>query len=279
MTFGSALHCAVLEPEQFNDRYACSLSQSDFDGLLVTNDNLRQWLRDRGKNPKGTLKADLVSQVRATFEQKHAGEDPPLIWDLMCEAHGQENTGKVQFAKDDWLRIIACAEALNAEPKMQELLKGARVEEFYEVKDKERGIVLKARMDAVTAHYTPDLKTFSVKRSNKSIDKTVNDAIWYENYLGKMYLYTMIRELAGEVGALPVLCFVESEEPHEVRLRLLGPKVGGQATLYWIMARKQVCDLLDLYCACVKRYGDKPWREPRGIEPLEDMDIKQIAWN
>jgi hypothetical protein len=278
MQFGSALHCAVLEPDQFNERYACMLSQSDYTGLLVTMDNLRQWMRDRGKTPKGSLKSDLIAQVRYEFEQGHCGEEPPLIWDLMVEASDQENKGKVQFAKDDWLRIIACAESLKSEPKMQELLKEGRAEAWYEVKDKDTGIILKARMDWVTDRYTPDLKTYQQKRG-KSIDKTVCDAIWYEGYVAKMYFYTMVRDLAGETGTQPILCFVESEPPHETRLRLLGPKVGGQATLYWITARKTVRDLLDLYYACLKRYGDKPWRDPRGIEPLEDMEIPQQAWS
>jgi hypothetical protein len=278
MMFGSALHCAVLEPDQFNDRYACSLSQSDYQGLLVTMDNLRQWLKDRGVTPKGSLKSDIIAQVRSQFVAGHCGEEPPLIWDLMCEIHGKENTGKVQFAKEDWLRITACAESLRNEPKMQDLLKDGRAEAWYEVKDPDTGVILKSRMDWVTKNYTVDLKTFQTKRT-KSIDKTVTDAIWYEGYHEKMYFYTMVRELSGEVGAYPVLCFAESEQPHETRLRLLGPKVGGQATLYWISARRQVRNLIDLYYACRQRYGDKPWREPRGIEPLEDMEMPQQAWS
>jgi len=278
MMFGSALHCAVLEPDQFNDRYACSLSQSDYPGLLVTMDNLRQWLRDRGVTPKGSMKSDVIAQVRNHFEQGHCGEQPPLIWDLMCVAHDQENTGKVQFAKEDWLRITACAESLRNEPKMQELLKDGRAEAWYEVKDPDTGVMLRSRMDWVTAKYTCDIKTFSQKRG-KSIDKTVTDALWYEQIVCQMYWYTMVRELAGEIGAYPIVAFIESDQPHEIRLRLLGPKVGGNATLYWMTARRQVRDLLDTYYACRKRYGDKPWREPRGIEPLEDMEMPQQAWS
>lgn len=278
MQFGSALHCAVLEPDQLNERYACALSQSDYPDLLVTMDNLRQWMRDRGRTPKGSLKSDLIAQVRGEFELGHCGEAPPLIWDLMVEVHNQQNAGKVQFAKYDWQRIINCAEALRGEPKMQELLSEGEAEVWLEARDPDTGVIIRGLLDWVNPKYTVDLKTFQQTRE-RSLDKTISNALYYNGYIGQLYFYTMLRELTGHRGHQPVIAFVESQPPHEVRIKTFGPKVGGQATLYWITARRTVRDLLDMYAACTERYGDKPWREPRGIEPLEDMEMPQQAWS
>ena len=64
MIFGEALHKAVLEPKDFDACYACEIDESDFPDCLVTINDMREWLRSKGKTPTGTLKADMISQVQ-----------------------------------------------------------------------------------------------------------------------------------------------------------------------------------------------------------------------
>lgn len=276
MQFGSALHCSVLEPDKFESRYACRVDAEDYDGCLVNSDDLKTWLRDKGITPKGTRKAGWIEQVQAV--------DPNWpIFDVIAERHATEHAGKVMFGLDDWLRIDRAKSALLNEPRLQGILSEGRAEVSIMAEDPEFGIPLKARLDWVTPTATLDIKTFSQTRG-KSIDKTVTDAIWYEGYNRQAYFYTWMRTLLGgwdlkKQWPTFVLAFVESDEPHEVRLRALRPTTAGQPNLYWERARLEVRALMRRYADYWNKYGEQPWRDQQEVAPLIDDEIPQLAWS
>lgn len=279
MVFGSALHCLILEPSQFEGRYARAISVSDFGECLITMDDLRGWLKDHGISPRGVRKADLIAQVTA--------EDPSVpIFDLVNEEFLRESLGKTILRPDDWDRVHAAADSLVAEPELQAVLAAGEAEVAMTATDPETGVFLKSRMDWVSAAWTLDIKTFSQTRG-KSIDETVNDAIWYEGYYRQAYLYSLIRSLQpgfvkpGIGAAAPpfMFAFVESTPPFETRIRVVRAKCGGEVNMLWERARIETRELIRLYAECMEHFGtDKPWRYAQEARVLADEDFRQLAY-
>lgn len=278
MRLGTALHCAVLQPAEFEKRYTCALAQPE--GCLVTMDDMRTWLKSAGHVPRGTRKSDLINQISAI------DANVPIL-DVEISKHEIAHVGKEILSLDDWDRVLGCAAALAAEPKLQVILKEGNAEVPIFVNDPEAGTPLKAKLDWVTPGYTLDLKTFSQKMG-RSISESVTRAILYEAYHRQAYFYTWLRELAvghTDISAAQtsknkfVLAFVESEPPHEVRLRWLRPTTGGQPNLYWSTARSETNAYIHSYADCLKRFGEKPWREQQSVDPLEDAEMPGLAFS
>jgi hypothetical protein len=187
--------------------------------------------------------------------------------------------------KEEMTRVRGAAEALRAEPKLQPYLADGKAEVPLTAICPRTGVPLKCRVDWMTKTAMLDLKTFSQQRS-KSIDQCISDAIWYERYFRQAWLYSYIEsivsgrsDVSGAQNSLEfVLPFVESEEPHEVRLRVLRPRTGGEVNVYWQHAMHECRGLIRMYADCMRRFGDKPWRDPQDIDPLTDEDMRQLAW-
>lgn len=278
MRFGTALHCAVLEPGEFDKRYCRALDASDIEGCLVTCDDIRQWLRDQGRHPKGTKKADLIAQALEW------NPDVPIL-DVLTAKDEIANEGKVRLSKDEWERVRGCADALRNEPAIQGLLAEGRSEITLTATDPDTGVPLKCRLDWLGPKAILDLKTFSQQRG-KSINKCVTDAIFYERYMRQAWLYSHVEALASgrdkytgaQNGLDFVMAFCESDPPHEVRIRVLRSRTSGGPNLYWMTSMHEARGLMRLYAECVRTFGEKPWRFAQDIDPLLDEEIPQLAY-
>jgi hypothetical protein len=268
MRFGSAVHAAILEPEEFDNRYACELIAPE--GCLHTMDDLRGFLRDAGVTPKGTRKADVASQVR--------GISPSVpIYDELLEQHARQHEGKVIFKQEDWARIQGCRDSLMQEPKVVEMLREGQAEQPIFTTDKQTGVPLKGKLDWVAPTFTLDLKTFK-QRSSKSIDKSIADDIYWFGYHRQFYMYHLLRGWPEWQGDF-VLAMVESEAPFEVRIKILRPKLAGQPSLYFEKARIEIRGLIDTYAYCMKEFGTKPWRHAAEPVALMDEDLPGLAFS
>jgi hypothetical protein len=268
MSMGSALHCAVLEPDAFDARYACELDPSDWPVCLDTVSDIRGWITDKGGKPKGTLKADLIRQALELMDE--IGEQVPIL-EVEKSRFLAANEGKMILHGNEWQRVAGMTLALSAEPALRQILATGKAEQTLIARDPETGAHLKARLDWMTDD-TLDLKTFTQKRG-KSIEESIADAIWYECYHRQAWFYSYVREIVTGKPSGFVFAFVESDQPHEVRIVRMG-----KSSLYWQVAEAEARGLIRRYAACLKRFGDAPWREEQPIQILADEDIKQLAW-
>lgn len=270
MQLGSALHCALLETDQFEKRYAQEMVPPA--GALDTIEDLRRFLRENGQTPKGTRKAEVIAQVQSFAHLV------PII-SVLEQRHAEEHAGKVVFKADDWSRVAGMAHALLDEPRVKAILEGpgnAEHPTFWT--DAETGVALKMKIDWAAPAFNLDLKSFTQKRG-KTIDKTVADSILYEQYYRQAFVYAIGRGWPKDFPGDFVMPFVESEPPHEVRIKVLRPKTGGNANLYWEKARVEVRQLIRTYAECMSHFGpDKPWRYAQEINPLIDEDMPGMAF-
>lgn len=285
LRMGSALHCAVLESEEtFEARYARALDPSDWPVCLDTNDEICSWIKSKGGIPatknaagKPAKKSDWTEQAVALMGQ--LGEYVPILEEEKRRFFAA-NQGKTIMPVDEWERLAGMAGALADESALKPIFREGRPEVTITARDPETGVLLKARLDWMAPGVTLDIKTMTVKRGC-SVDRSVSDAIWNEKYYVQMYFYDMVRRLAtgeGHDRIDHVLAMVESDQPHETRIKLIQPKTGGSVNMLWETARIEVRSMIRLYADCLATYGDSPWRETQKISVLADEDIRGLAW-
>lgn len=280
MVLGSALHCAVLEGDQaFEDRYARAIDPDEYEDTLRTVPEIREWVKSKGKESKGSTKEAVVAHAKNVMEE--LGEYRPILHDIERRFYAQ-NHGKVILDLDEWKRVAGMTQALKREPALQPILARGRPEVTIITQDPETKVPLKMRLDWWAPKHTVDLKSFTQTRG-KTIDKSVTDAIYYEKYWIQAYFYDLGRrtaEGAQHEAFETVYPFVESDEPYDVRIRSFRPKAAGEVNMYWEQARIETRGLIRMYADCVKHFGyDKPWRFDQDVDPLTNEDLKQFAYS
>ena len=267
MKFGSALHCKVLRPDDFEKEYCASFQAPD--EALTSADDIRRFIRAKGETPRGTLKASLIEQARALAPSV-------LIADELEASYYAAHKDKTVLSAETMDRVNRCADAVLACDAVRTALQGAKREAWIE-RDID-GVLLAGSIDAMGEKVNLDLKTFTVPHG-KTVERAVVDAIWYERYHWQAYVYALMR--ATETKAWRgshMLVFVESEEPYEVRIRTLRDLNYGQPSMCWHRARVECDALIGLFRSCYERWGTEPWTDNATPQPLLDEDIPQLGY-
>lgn len=115
----------------------------------------------------GTSFHTLILEPQRFDEEYVMKPEPVLLKNVGREAYEAyknvvsylENTDKKVLSADDWKNLMAMRDKLHSNKEVVELLANARIENSFFWQDKESGLLLKARPDALHENIILDLKT------------------------------------------------------------------------------------------------------------------------
>lgn len=283
MIWGRAWHCRVLEGvEEYRLRYAKPPSVGDFERLIVTADDAREFLREIGAKVSGT-KSEVIGRA------KEHPDCPPIFDEIMAawrEAHPNhtEITDRQAQEIEDAVANMHRDPTLSAIMEAGSLIHGAaELSIFFETD----GVRRKARFDyslppTITRNNSIiiDLKSFTTFKGNTDEEagiRKIYDEAFDVQTAHYMDAFDAARDLieAGRVyGPAPSDGFLQgffgAKDVDWVWI-MLRRDAGMVPVTFSINARgdviehcrKVVADALDVYRAYVEDYGhDKLWTPP-----------------
>jgi hypothetical protein len=212
LTLGKAFHLMVLEGRQaFDAAFAC---KPEGDGVLVTAEDMRGWLRCHGMYDKG-LKDALADRI-------HSVNPNVIIADKVLAQH--ERDGRTVLPFESYKRVLLASQHITQNPHLARAFQGgiAEVSVFW-IRE---GIRLKARMDYVRViknglrtAVISDLKSWGRPRPGQTIEQGVTECaasyrVQASHYLeGLRYAKQHIREglLHGADPEMPLAAIAASQ--------------------------------------------------------------------
>jgi len=213
LRLGRAIHCAVLEPDVFSDRWLTS------------------------STCKATTKAGSPCGSTGTLYLDGA-------WYCRVKGHapngaGQLPDGKEVITEEELAIVRLCSESVRAHPVAARLLTGGHSEHEVTWDDAESGVACRGRMDYLRPSDLVDLK--STRR--ETVREFMGDAARHL-YHGQLAWYHDGAIAAGKLpkdAGLPYIVSVSTVEPYDVAVYRLSPVsyAAGQI-LYRDLLRKYV---------------------------------------
>ena len=187
MKWGSALHCYVLEGrEEFEERYAVLPHKNDYKGALITSEDLKVYLKERGVSYSKLKKAELVEAAKEFL-------DHPVIFDEVLREFNDVKRADPEYkiTKNEMQEIRDTTWYMQQEPTLSSIMSAgsltggaAEVSIFYEVD----GVRRKGRFDYAIPPVgdrkyamLADLKTFANFRGN-DVEASAIDTIYRMGY-------------------------------------------------------------------------------------------------
>ncbi len=187
MKFGSAMHKAIIEGEDaFNEAYEPKKNKDDYENLLVTVADMKEFLDGKGMEYKKTeTKGNLIEQCLE--------HDDANVWDVLKS----QDENKIQIDRSGQNKILTAAKCLKETQYAETFTTGLpEVAILFEI----GGIKLKAKLDYIKPGKVVDLKTFSASfmDARKASFKAIAD--YKYGIQAVVYLHAMkkARELVNE---------------------------------------------------------------------------------
>lgn len=301
--YGQAFHARILEGlEVFNERYYIEPSKGDFEGLLTTDAQVSEAIREFDETP---VKGNKPERVRQLLE---LWDDAP-IWDEIVACAARDAGGRIAIKADWAAKFEQSAGFVEGDPDLLELVRSGYSEVSLFWHCPLTGIPKKARADRLLIEGMVDLKTFA-NTTGRSLRRAIPKAIADNKYPFQPSWYLdgaqVVRDLVRRHGPDAVHHHTthddelsdaeraENAEQYEFAKEWAAHDEADRWT--WIFVQKgdapsvvgaeydatgnlrETFDEYALQAAGLLRdhfeeYGVRPWVEPHGIWEIEDTMI------
>lgn len=267
---GKAWHKRILEGKDvFYKLYAPELDKKDYPDALKSGDELKSECKKLGLKVSGTL-AELSIQLveyDATLTSR--------LWYFIEGNHQATHEGKTFLPSKTIKQIEAAAETIESNPQLKEMFSGGKSEVSIFWVDAETGVRMKRRLDYLKDDLICELKTFANQR-NRTPKEAVGIAIAENNYFSDAMLSF---NALPDIKKFHMLFLQKGNVPHIVMKNFCQFTKAGVENNYFSMAQSDYRSLINLYAACVKKYGyNKKWDDAPVLEDLEDYELPLWAF-
>ncbi len=224
---GTAVHCAVLEPDRFERDYQQELDPESIPGLMKTVPSLKQYC-EKHQLDKGGIKQELIDRIL-----KHNPEAP--ILDVLLERQRQKKS--VRIIKRDTLdKVRRMRDSVHANPEGHILFSHGDAEVSVWGQHEATGQLIKCRADWLRADgICSDLKTCACASPMQFSKDMAN----YGYDLQQVH-YTTTLTSAGQHCSAFCFIAVESEPPYLCQVYELDRRSIQLATLRYEKAMKDL---------------------------------------
>lgn len=233
---GEAYHCARLEPDQFEARFAREPTKADYPAkdLLTSDAAVKSQLKRLGKQQTVTDET-LAERCKRLFDAGFEGTVFPLIKAQFLEGLN----GRKAIPAKVWDEIVRDMERIRNHSEIGPLLSDgfAEVSVFW---TDENNIQRKARFDWLSYKHWADLKTFENPR-RKRLDRAIAEAVQYNRYYVTAASYL---EASDAIRLGKVQIVGEASEEQRDLIARLQIKPEQQACIFVFQQKKGVPNLL-----------------------------------
>ena len=182
---GRAYHCARLEPELFEDKFAFDKSATDFPDALTNATQVGAELKLLGA-PIKKAGEKVGDQWQRLLSLGYQGQH--LATELEAHRGAVVAAGKTLVPaaiRDDLLEDMR---RINDNPEVADKLRGGCSEVSILWTDEETGLAMKCRVDHLKVDLFTDFKTFS-NPQQKEVKQSIRDQICYKQYYMQAWTY------------------------------------------------------------------------------------------